>query len=95
MGWIHRQGLLEIFLAPDQIFRSLLDELIVPFQVEIVGFDILREAFNLLAACCQLQAEMVHNAAQAGVAGLPHFAHAAGADGGEDFVWAEFFTDHQ
>ena len=35
-----------------------------------------------------------HNASQAGVPRFPHLAHATGADGFNDFVWAEFFSDH-
>jgi len=31
-----------------------------------------------------------HHAAQASVPRFPHFSHTTGADGGEDFVWAEF-----
>jgi len=31
-----------------------------------------------------------NNSAKAGVTSFPHFSHASGADGGQDFVWAEF-----
>jgi len=36
-----------------------------------------------------------NDAIEAGVARLPHFAHAAGANGCEDFVGAEFFAGGQ
>jgi hypothetical protein len=36
-----------------------------------------------------------HDAAQTGVPCLPHFSHAARADGRKYFVWAKHLADHE
>ena len=50
------------------------------------GSGFLLEAFRVLL----LDLLDGYSALKAGVPRFPHFAHATGTDGGQDFVWAEF-----